>query len=46
MVKIIGLLWVGGAIVNPQATKVLMGKSVDLIHSLFGVVLHHIVSLQ
>lgn len=46
MAKIIGLLWVIGAIINPTVTKVLLGKSVDLIHSLFGVVLHHINTIQ
>lgn len=46
MSKIIGLLWVIGAIINPTVTKVLLGKSVDLIHSLFGVVLHHINTIQ
>ena len=46
MAKIVGLLYLIGAIINPTATKVLVGKSVDLIHSLFGVVMHHINTIQ
>ena len=42
MSKVVALIWVGGAIVNPAGTKVLLGKSIDLIHNLFGVVLHHV----
>ena len=41
MYKIVGLIWVGGAIVNPAGTKVLLGKSVDFIHALFNVVIHY-----
>lgn len=42
MSKIVALVWIGGAIVNPTGTKILLGKSVDLIHNLFGVIMHHI----
>ena len=42
MSKVVALIWVGGAIVNPSGTKVLFGKSIDLIHNLFGVLMHHI----
>ena len=42
MSKVVALIWVGGSIVNPAGTKVLLGKSIDLIHNLFSVVLHHV----
>lgn len=46
MGKIIAAVYLIGAVINPGATKILLGKSVDLIHSLFGVVLHHINTIQ
>jgi len=46
MAKVVGLLYLIGSVINPQATKVLVGKSIDLIHSLFGVLMHQIATIQ
>lgn len=44
--RIVFALYLIGSIVNPTVTKTLLEKSVDTIHSLFGVLLHHINTIQ
>ena len=42
MSKVILAVYLVGSVVNPTSTKILLNKSVDLIHNLFGVVVHHL----
>lgn len=42
MSKVILTVYLVGSVVNPSSTKFLLNKSVDLIHNLFGVVMHHL----
>ena len=46
MIKIIGFGYIVGAIFDPLLTKKLVSQSIDVIHNLFQVIIHHAATIH